>query len=388
VCSSDLDLALVLAQESPLSSAEDDVTAYGRGLRRIRAHELVGDDEPRDGLVEDRSLHAPQRSEQRQRHPAHDDYEHDEEAETPNDLLPQGQIHRKSILDAMRIPHVAAAAAAGLAAYTLCEPYRYRLVTHRLLMRSACPDITILHVSDTHFGSRNRALAAWLERLPDRLESMPDLVLATGDFIETGEGVERAVEALAGLEARLGRFYVLGSHDYYESKWQPPTKYLGGRYQGLRAAPAPTEELESGLRSKGWLSLTNTSEVLRTEHGDIRLAGVDDPYLKRHVTRHIATAGEVLAVGLVHAPDVVSEWLLAGFDLVLAGHTHAGQVRVPRIGALVTNSSLPAALAGGLHRVGHGWLHVSPGLGTGRFSPVRFNCRPEATLLRLVPELR
>ncbi|MEA2517702.1 MAG: uncharacterized protein QOG16_1540, partial [Actinomycetota bacterium] len=91
----------------------------------------------------------------------------------------------------------------------------------------------------------------------------------------------------------------------------------------------------------------------------------------------------VLAIGLAHAPDVVSQWMLQGFDLVFTGHTHAGQVRVPGFGAVVTNSSLPTELAGGLHRVGSGWLHVSPGLGTGRFAPIRFNCRPEATLLEI-----
>jgi predicted MPP superfamily phosphohydrolase len=87
----------------------------------------------------------------------------------------------------------------------------------------------------------------------------------------------------------------------------------------------------------------------------------------------------------MHAPDVVSEWFLTGFDLVLAGHTHGGQVRIPGIGALVTNCSLPTALAGGLHRIHGGWLHVSPGLGTGKYSPIRFACPPEATLLHLEP---
>ena len=87
----------------------------------------------------------------------------------------------------------------------------------------------------------------------------------------------------------------------------------------------------------------------------------------------------------MHAPDVVSDFALAGFDLVLAGHTHGGQVRIPPFGALVTNSSLPPALARGLSRVGNMWLHVSPGLGTSRFSPARFACPPEATLLQLVP---
>jgi predicted MPP superfamily phosphohydrolase len=90
-----------------------------------------------------------------------------------------------------------------------------------------------------------------------------------------------------------------------------------------------------------------------------------------------------VAIGVVHTPDVVSEWALGGYDLVLAGHTHGGQVRIPGVGAVVTNCTLPPALAAGLHRIGGAWLHVSPGLGTGRFSPIRFNCRPEATLLRL-----
>jgi predicted MPP superfamily phosphohydrolase len=113
---------------------------------------------------------------------------------------------------------------------------------------------------------------------------------------------------------------------------------------------------------------------------------VDDPYLGRHSTSHIARAeGECAAIALVHAPDVVSEWALNGFDLIVGGHTHGGQLRLPGWGSLVTNCRLPNALSQGLHRIGHTWLHVSPGLGQSRFSPIRFWCRPEATLLRLVP---
>jgi predicted MPP superfamily phosphohydrolase len=117
----------------------------------------------------------------------------------------------------------------------------------------------------------------------------------------------------------------------------------------------------------------------------VRVAGVDDPYLGRARTGHLHRApDDVVAIGLMHAPDVVSAFVLAGFDLVLAGHTHAGQVRLPGIGAVVTNCSLPTGLAGGAHRVGDAWLHVSPGLGTGSFAPIRFRARPEVTLLRLV----
>jgi predicted MPP superfamily phosphohydrolase len=215
----------------------------------------------------------------------------------------------------------------------------------------------------------------------------PDLVLGTGDFIDDDTGIDPAVESLARLEARLGRFYVLGSHDYYQSEFRVEgySKYFTGR----RPSPpkrAATDELNAGLRAKGWTSLNNDTAIVNSEHGPIRVTGVDDPYIHRDDTHHIdRSAGDVLAIGLVHAPDVVSEWMLHGFDLVVAGHTHGGQVRVPGIGALVSNCELPAALAGGLHRIGDGWLHASRGLGTGRFSPIRFACRPEVTVLDLIP---
>lgn len=231
-------------------------------------------------------------------------------------------------------------------------------------------------------GDDNK-LFDFLKTLPSRIGAAPDLVLGTGDFVEDDAGITPFVEMLSRIEARLGRFYVLGSHDYYQSRFQAYTKYLTGR-RPVRAPRAATDVLEGRLQSAGWSPLTNTTTTVQDDDIRIRLTGVDDPYLDRHDTAHIRRSrDDDLAIGLTHAPDVVSEFALAGFDLVLAGHTHGGQIRVPLAGAIVTNCTLPAALAGGLSRVGDSWLHVSPGLGTGRFAPVRFNCRPEATLLEL-----
>jgi predicted MPP superfamily phosphohydrolase len=278
-------------------------------------------------------------------------------------------------------------AGVALAIYAAVEPYLYRLTTHQLPVAASVPPLEVLHLSDTHLHGGDRRLRAWLRRLPDQIGAVPDLVLATGDMIEDDGGIDPLLEALAHFEARLGCFFVLGSHDYFQSTFQAYTKYWTGRRDEIRAPRADTERLIQGLESLGWVDLTNTSATVSSGAGPIRLSGVDDPYLNRHRTGHIERArAEVAAIGLVHCPDVLSEWILNGYDLVVAGHTHGGQVRLPGAGAVVTNCTLPSALAGGPHHVGSGWLHVSPGLGTGKFSPIRFNCRPEATLLRLQPD--
>src|SRR5207244_2418683 len=100
------------------------------------------------------------------------------------------------------------------------------------------------------------------------------------------------------------------------------------------------------------------------------------------------TDPEAFGLAVVHSPDPAPELAALGWDLILAGHTHGGQVRMPFVGALVTNSSIPPRLCMGLTRLGKAYLHVSPGLGTSKFAPFRFLCRPEATVLELVPERR
>jgi predicted MPP superfamily phosphohydrolase len=96
-----------------------------------------------------------------------------------------------------------------------------------------------------------------------------------------------------------------------------------------------------------------------------------------------------LTVAVTHTPEpsVLDAMAADGFALLLAGHTHGGQVCVPGFGALVTNCGLPRRMAKGLHRwpASSSWLHVSAGLGTHPTAPVRFACPPEASLLTLVP---
>jgi predicted MPP superfamily phosphohydrolase len=273
---------------------------------------------------------------------------------------------------------------AALAAYPFLEARRYGLERVTVPVAAGVPALDILHISDMHMGEKDARMAAFVKALPDEI-GIPDLVIATGDLVENDRGIAPAAEVLNALEARLARAYVLGSHDYYQSRFRSYVKYWSPARRGeIRAPRADNVRFETLLQEKGWIDLMNRDETIDSAHGKIRLAGVDDPYLRRHTTDHIRRAtDEVMAIGLVHTPDVVSEWALAGFDLVLAGHTHGGQVRIPGIGAVVTNCTLPTGLGMGLNRVGSTWLHVSPGLGTGRFQPIRFNCYPRVTLLSL-----
>jgi predicted MPP superfamily phosphohydrolase len=147
----------------------------------------------------------------------------------------------------------------------------------------------------------------------------------------------------------------------------------------------------------GWRDLTNGLDGLSV--GDLRLAlaGVDDPHLWREELDRVAGPADPTAdvrLALTHSPylRVLDHFAANGWDAVIAGHTHGGQVCLPGGRALTTNCDLEPARARGLHRhpadsapgdEGTAWLHVSAGLGTNPYIRVRVACRPEATLLTL-----
>jgi predicted MPP superfamily phosphohydrolase len=193
--------------------------------------------------------------------------------------------------------------------------------------------------------------------------------------------------------------FVLGSNDYFAPTLRNPLRYLlpddGSR--NTHTAKLPWQELKDAYADAGWVDLTNrrASSVV----GDLTIAwaGVDDPHLSYDDL--VAVGGPAdstadLRVGVAHAPylRVLDQYAADGYDAIFAGHTHGGQVCLPFKGALVTNCDLEPARAKGLHRhpadsrpgdPGSSWLHVSAGLGTSPYAPLRVACRPEATLLTL-----
>src|SRR6266568_6505510 len=123
----------------------------------------------------------------------------------------------------------------------------------------------------------------------------------------------------------------------------------------------------------------------------IAVAGTDDAHLRRARYGLIAgpaDPGTGVRIGVTHTPEpsLLADFAADGYDLVLAVHTHGGQVRIPFGSAIVTNCNIDVHRARWLHqRDDHMWFHICAGLGTSPFAPVRIACRPEASLLTLVP---
>jgi predicted MPP superfamily phosphohydrolase len=248
--------------------------------------------------------------------------------------------------------------------------------------------LRVLHLSDLHLTPSQGRKREWVRALA-ALE--PDLVVNTGDNLAHMEAVPAVLDAFDGLLDVPGVF-VFGSNDYFAPTTRNPVKYLlpddGKRH--IHTPPLPWRDLRDGFEKRGWVDLSNRRATLDVAGTTIAFAGVDDPHLGYDDLAAVAGPADDAAdlrIGVAHAPylRVLDQFAADGYESILAGHTHGGQLCLPGVGALVTNCDLDTGRAKGLHRHGDSWLHVSAGLGTSPYAPVRFCCRPEATLLTLTP---
>ena len=273
--------------------------------------------------------------------------------------------------------------------------YTLRRVTVPVLPPGS-PDVRVLHLSDIHLTPGQHRKQAWLRELADL---RPDLVVDTGDNLSHRDSVPVLLDCLGDLLDAPGVF-VFGSNDYFSPTLRNPVKYLlpddGKRHTDV--PQLPWRELRAELTGAGWTDLTNRRDALEVRGLRIAFAGVDDPHLGYDRLDEVAGPADPdadLRLGVAHAPylRVLDQLAGDGYDAVLAGHTHGGQVCLPGVGALTTNCDLEPARAKGLHRhpadshpgdPGSSWLHVSAGVGTSPYARIRVACRPEATLLTLV----
>lgn len=295
-----------------------------------------------------------------------------------------------------RLTGLGLVAGAGLATYAVCEARSYTL--RRLdipVLPAGQRPLRVLHLSDIHMTPGQRRKQEWLSGLA---ELAPDLVVNTGDNLSHRDSTPVVREALGALLDVPGVF-VFGSNDYFEPTLRNPLGYLlpdnGKRFTD--APELPWRDLRAAFDDAGWIDLTNRRARLDVGETTIAFAGVDDPHLSYDRLEEVAGPADAdadLRLGVAHAPylRVLDQFAGDGYDAILAGHTHGGQVCLPGIGALTTNCDLDRARAKGLHRhpadsrsgdERSSWLHVSAGLGTNPYTRFRVACRPEATLLTL-----
>ncbi|GIG30337.1 metallophosphoesterase [Cellulomonas marina] len=322
------------------------------------------------------------------------------------------------------------AGALGWATLVERDLYALREVAVPMLPAGQAP-LRVLHLADLHLLPGQRRKVDWVR---DLASLDPHLVVDTGDNWSHTEAGPALLRALEPHLARPGAF-VLGSNDYVAPVPRNPARYLRSDSRGAPAqsTPLPWRELVATLEDAGWTNLENRRGVVTLDGRRVALVGTSDAHLDADRYPPAGgpddartggdtggdtvggtsggtgggtdggtdggTAGDVnLLLGVTHAPyrRVLDAFHADGADLVLAGHTHGGQLCVPGYGALVTNCDLDRRRAKGLHGWpgprpdrpgGHRstWLHVSAGLGTSPYAPARFACRPEATLLTLLP---
>ena len=251
--------------------------------------------------------------------------------------------------------------------------------------------IRVLHISDIHMAPGQRAKSSWVRGLA-RLR--PDLVINTGDNLGHVDAIPAALEALNPLLDFPGVF-VNGSNDYRSPTARNPLRYLWQPSEPGFVRDIDTERFTGVLEAAGWHNLNNRPTSFEVQGLEVGFMGLDDPHENLDDLRGLPGQRKSLSeaefvVGVAHAPylRVIEGFCDSGAEVIFAGHTHGGQVCLPGGRALTTNSDLPTEYASGIST----WhfaqqtvpMHVSAGIGTSIFAPVRLFCPPEATLLRLI----
>src|SRR3954452_7753640 len=234
----------------------------------------------------------------------------------------------------------------GYAAGIEVRWFALRRVTVPLLPPGHEP-LKVLHLSDLHLTPTQRRKIDWVRALGD-LE--PDLVVDTGDNLAHQRAVPKVVEAFGSLLDRPGVF-VFGSNDYFAPTARNPARYLlpdDGR-RNTHTPRLPYDELRAAFKERGWLDLTNRRDTLTVKGTTFAFAGVDDPHLGYDDLDAVAGPADATAdvrVAVSHAPylRVLDRFARDGYDAIVAGHTHGGQLCLPGR-ALVTNCDLDTGRA-------------------------------------------
>ncbi len=224
----------------------------------------------------------------------------------------------------------------------------------------------IAFLTDTHVTSFMRR-GFYRLCVEETVRRQTDLVLLGGDFVSWQKHIPLMTRVLLdGLEAPDGVYAVLGNHDYWSD----------------------ADSVVAAMSAKGVEFIINRSVRLQRGNDVIDLVGIDEIYRGDPdvETAFRQVTGKRPCIAVSHHPDIIDELGGQRVDLLLSGHTHGGQIRLPFLGAIVVPSKHEGLYDAGFHREGDVLLYVSRGLGS--VPPVRILCRPELATFTLVRERR
>jgi uncharacterized protein len=239
--------------------------------------------------------------------------------------------------------------------------------------------LRVLHISDLHLSNPESHKIDFLERVTD---DDYDMIVFTGDIFENYTGTKYA-KHLISRRPRLGAYAVLGNHDYYAYTWF--NKTVGRLNRRFRHPPQKRDVMPmiNALQEGGITVLRNQSKHFQNEK--VCLIGIDYPGISPEELKALSSqaAEDQLVVAMLHLPRRLHQLPQAGVDVAFAGHTHGGQIRVPGLGALITDSELHRREACGVVKRDQTLIHVSRGLGADPKTNFRLFCPPHATVVEI-----
>ena len=251
-------------------------------------------------------------------------------------------------------------------------------------------DYKILHISDLHLIGRDKRIEYYFEKLK-KIKS--DLIMITGDLIDNDNGIGWCIKYLKKLSSKSGTFVCLGNHDKFE------LNILHSFFFHLMGMPKRNnlELLRRRLTENNIQMMVNKKKKIDINSNPLTVIGIDAPFgfdryknsnrfsneIKSIKNLFLSIPQNEYVILLNHVPDLLKELGRIKVNLVLSGHTHGGQIRLPFIGPLFAFSSFQRRYSKGLYHYNSYYLHVSGGLGVSRTTPIRLFCPPEATILTL-----
>lgn len=246
-------------------------------------------------------------------------------------------------------------------AYTVA-PKRIKTTHYTMaILPAGGTPIRLAYLSDLHLGKNQTTRR--LKKIVARVQAeKPDTILIGGDFIDRESEDIVQLDALATLSAPLGVFAIIGNHDYEDRP----------------------QEIWKKIRELGWTDATSTLFTLTKEQTSIELMGTDDTFFGHPHVELLRSPHDLPRIVLAHSPDTMLDLQKGDADLVLVGHTHGGQVRLPFIGPLISIPQRgPQSWDRGFKCIHDIPLIISLGLGCSGIR-MRFFCPPELVIIDLV----